>query len=136
MNLFNLQVTKGSIAESLGMQVNDVVVRVNDTPMSNLNHSQAHEVIMNSGNCFVMALLRPDSEVAEMPSEDSISPCQLEIQRPDSQAYSDMTEITIDTNRSDESRSEEHKTNEISDDHIAELISGEAELLKEHNVIG
>lgn len=123
------------------MQLGDVVVRVNDTPTSNLNHSEAHEVIMACGNNFVMGILRPDDgtnpaviDIEQGIIENSQSPYQ-QIQTPDSQAYSDMSEMTIETNRT-ESRNEDVQVPDISDDHIAELMSGEAEVLKEHNVIG
>lgn len=113
---------------------------VGDTPTSNLNHNEAHEVILKCGNNFVMGILRPDEEATVDDSEschneNGLSPFQ-QIQTPDSQAYSEFSALTTDTTRT-ESRSEDvaHPP-EISDDHIAELISGEAEVLKEHNVIG
>lgn len=125
------------------MKVGDVVVRVNDVPTSNLNHNEAHEVILKCGNNFVMGILRPDQEGSCTSVDDSeschnengLSPFQ-QIQTPDSQAYSEFSGLTTDTTRT-ESRSEiDCQPPEISDDHIAELISGEAEVLKEHNVIG
>lgn len=139
---------EGSIAEEAGLKVGDVVVRINDTPTSSLSHSEAHEVIMECANTFVLGVLRPDEDgcYEETPAEETNglndtngkpgtpSPYR-QFQTPDSQAYSDMSEMTINTNRT-ESASEEVKSDEITDDHIAEMMSGEAEVLKEHNVIG
>lgn len=140
-----------SIAEEAGLKVGDVIVRINDTPTSNLSHSEAHEKIMECANTFVLGVLRPDEDgcYEEMPAEEtteqvSTNGCNgtngtpspyRQFQTPDSQAYSDMSEMTINTNHT-ESASEEVKTDEITDDHIAEMMSGEAEVLKEHNVIG
>lgn len=145
---------EASIAEEAGLKVGDVIVRINDAPTSNLSHSEAHEIIMNCANTFVLGVLRPDEDGCgdEIPTEgtnEQVTPncCTgtngthgtpspyRQIQTPDSQAYSDMSEMTIQTNRT-ESASEEVKTDEITDDHIAEMMSGEAEVLKEHNVIG
>lgn len=129
-------------------------MRINDSPTSNLSHSEAHEIIMECANTFVLGVLRPDEDgcCEEMPAEESNEQISTngfggtngthgtpspyrQIQTPDSQAYSDMSEMTIHTNHT-ESASEEVKTDEITDDHIAEMMSGEAEVLKEHNVIG
>lgn len=170
------QVTKDGIAESLGMRIGDIVVRVNDIATSNLKHSAAQEVILGCGNSFVMAILRPDDEAGndfcsasvaiseefeKISAECSGSPCQQ--QTPDSLTFSDMSEVTIETvPSSTRSNSREdtvlgelkqrHKlqqqlqqlrakgidelATDVTDDHIAELLSGEAEVLKEHNVIG
>lgn len=140
------------------MKVGDVIVRINDTPTSNLSHSGAHEIIMECANTFVLGILRPDEDGCYENSPEETTNGQetteqqtngyngtngingtpspyRQFQTPDSQAYSDMSEMTINTNRT-ESVSDEIKTDEISDEHIAEMISGEAEVLKEHNVIG
>lgn len=173
------QVTKGGIAETLGMCVGDIVVRVNDTPTSNLNHSLAQEVILGCGNSFVMGLLRPDEDGSNLPIarrrssalvNDEFERISADCQQPttatpDSLAYSDMSEITIDTLASEESagtspqldlveelkqrQRQQHLQQQLQriraakdlepramDDHIAELLAVEAEVLKEHNVIG
>lgn len=143
------------------MQVGDIVVRVNETPTSNLNHDAAHEVIIGCGNNFVMGILRPAKELtatapikngtSKAMSLDNLesfrsgsngdggpSPFQ-QLETPDSQAYSEMSfggssadvRVTESTVAVPPAVAEE-----ITDDHIAELMSGEAELLKEHNVLG
>ncbi|KAG4078071.1 hypothetical protein HA402_002122 [Bradysia odoriphaga] len=149
-----IKVREGTIAEEAGLKVGDVIVRINDTPTSNLSHSEAHEIIMECANTFVLGVLRPDEDgcLADSPAKGTNelesneqpqtngftngthgtpSPYR-QFQTPDSQAYSDMSEMTIHT----ESVSDEAKTDEITDEHIAEMMSGEAEVLKEHNVIG
>lgn len=173
------QVTKDGIADTLGMRIGDIVVRVNDTATSNMKHSVAQEVILGCGNSFVMAVLRPDEaasnefcsgsvaiseEFEKISAEcigDSGSPCQQ--LTPDSLTFSDMSEVTIETAPSSthsnsregtvveelkrrhklqqqlqqmRSKGIEELAQDVTDDHIAELLSGEAEVLKEHNIIG
>lgn len=142
------------------MQVGDIVVRVNETPTSNLNHDAAHEVIVNCGNNFVMGVMRRDendgrdSVCSETYNDLCVSPQFRQIQTPDSCTYSDMSEMTIESARTESrvsngcargpQQQQQHIQQlnqdldevDISEDQIAELISGEAEVLKEHNVIG
>lgn len=54
----DLQVTEGSLAECMGLKVGDVIVRLNDQPVSSLTHGQAHEELMHAGNNFVLAIQR------------------------------------------------------------------------------
>lgn len=54
----DLQVTEGSLAECMGLKVGDVVVRLNDQPISNLTHGQAHEALLHAGNNFVLGVQR------------------------------------------------------------------------------
>lgn len=48
----------GSLAEIAGLQVGDIVARVNDTPFAGLTHVQAHDVITGVGNEFILAVRR------------------------------------------------------------------------------
>lgn len=50
--------TEGSLAECMGLKVGDVVVRLNDQPISSLTHGQAHEELMRAGNNFVLGVQR------------------------------------------------------------------------------
>lgn len=133
------------------MQVGDIVVRVNETPTSNLNHDAAHEVIINCGNNFVMGVMRRDendgsaSVCSDISNDLCVSPQFRQIQTPDSVTFSDMSEMTLDTSRTESRVSDAlhqqaqevvDSTVDLSEEQIAELISGEAEVLKEHNVIG
>lgn len=42
----------------MGLKIGDVVVRLNDQPISNLTHGQAHEALVHAGNNFVLAVQR------------------------------------------------------------------------------
>lgn len=48
----------GSLAEIAGLQVGDIVARVNDTPFAGLTHVQAHDIITAAGNEFFLAVRR------------------------------------------------------------------------------
>lgn len=50
--------TEGSISEESGMQVGDVVVRINDIPTTPLTHQEAHEVLTKAGNNFTIGVIR------------------------------------------------------------------------------
>lgn len=105
---------------------------------------------MKCGNNFLIGVIRPDEDGGEPLPEDIASMENgftngngyLDIKQhsytPDSQTYSEMSEVSLHTNKTEPSEclNETEEKPEISDDHIAEIISGEAEVLKEHNVIG
>lgn len=42
----------------MGLRVGDIVVRLNDQPISDLSHGQAHEALNLAGNNFVLAIHR------------------------------------------------------------------------------
>lgn len=54
----DLQVAEGSLAECMGLEVGDVIVRLNDQPISSLTHGQAHEELLHAGNNFVLGVKR------------------------------------------------------------------------------
>lgn len=54
----NPQVTESGLAECMGLKVGDVVVRLNDQPISSLTHGQAHEELLHAGNNFVLGVQR------------------------------------------------------------------------------
>ncbi|KAI4464941.1 pdz and lim domain protein zasp [Holotrichia oblita] len=55
-----IKVAENSIAENAGMQAGDVVVRINDIPMSGLTHPEAHDILLGASNDFIMAVRRGD----------------------------------------------------------------------------
>lgn len=42
----------------MGLKVGDIVVRLNDQPISSLTHGQAHEALVHAGNNFILAIQR------------------------------------------------------------------------------
>uniref|UniRef100_A0A4Y0BNM9 PDZ domain-containing protein n=1 Tax=Anopheles funestus TaxID=62324 RepID=A0A4Y0BNM9_ANOFN len=135
-----VKILPGSIAEDVGMHIGDVVVRINDIPTGNMSYYDAHQLLACAGNQFVLGILRarevtpsqrlikektPSGEVEYINTSPKPfwtpnvgSPCQL--------------------GQSKEARQMEEQVSEvpITDEQIAEVLSGEAEVLKQHNVIG
>lgn len=140
--------TEGSIAEMCGLRVGDVIVRINYEPTIDCTHLGAQEMIMSCANTFTLGVRR-DNEVECTNANGSLfttSSCvngddveQLNdeqlVERPESAVFSEFSEMTVNSCGVD-SISKEFETPKISEEHIAEMISGEAELLPEHNVIG
>lgn len=54
----SLKVGEESLAEAAGLQIGDVIVRINDTPTIKLTHGEAHDVLKKTGNNFVFGILR------------------------------------------------------------------------------
>lgn len=40
------------------MQEGDVVVRINDIPVTGLTHSEAHDILLEAGDDFILAVRR------------------------------------------------------------------------------
>ncbi|XP_066991827.2 PDZ and LIM domain protein Zasp [Anabrus simplex] len=53
-----VKVTAGSLAEGAGMRAGDIFVAINEKPLQNLTHWEAHEVIIQAGNNFVLSVVR------------------------------------------------------------------------------
>ncbi|XP_049301763.1 uncharacterized protein LOC125775218 isoform X3 [Anopheles funestus] len=135
-----VKILPGSIAEDVGMHIGDVVVRINDIPTGNMSYYDAHQLLACAGNQFVLGILRarevtpsqrlikektPSGEVEYINTSPKPfwtpnvgSPCQLGQSKEARQMEEQVPEIPI------------------TDEQIAEVLSGEAEVLKQHNVIG
>lgn len=139
--------TEGSIAENCGLRVGDVIVRINYEPTIDITHLGAQEMIMSCANTFTLGVRR-ENEIECTETNGSLftmDACnngddvahideQL-VERPESAVFSEFSEMTVNSCGVD-SISKEFEAPKISEEHIAEMISGEAELLPEHNVIG
>ncbi|XP_063975127.1 titin-like [Diachasmimorpha longicaudata] len=71
-----IRVAEGSLAECMGLNVGDVVVRLNDDPVSKLTHGEAHESLVQAGNNFTLVVHRGEEarQVAEAIQEENIVP--------------------------------------------------------------
>ncbi|XP_021713055.1 PDZ and LIM domain protein Zasp isoform X2 [Aedes aegypti] len=136
-----LQVVKiipGSIAEEVGMYLGDVVVRINDIPTSNMSYYDAHQLLACAGNRFVLGILR----AREIPPQQRAI---VKEKTPCGEAdFNSMPKPFWSAGafggapQTKEEREIEQKISDvpITDEQIAEILSGEAEVLKQHNVIG
>lgn len=53
-----LQVNGGSLAEQAGLLPGDAVIKINDVDVFNLRHKEAQDIVVRSGNNFVMTVQR------------------------------------------------------------------------------
>lgn len=95
----------------------DVVVRINDLPTINMSHEEAHLALVAAGLDFGMGVLRASSVLPESDEPQQV-PMSGELQK---------EQDRIDKIISDAA---------VTDEEIAELLSGEAEVLKGHGVMG
>ncbi|XP_061505874.1 proteoglycan 4 isoform X1 [Anopheles gambiae] len=141
-----VKILPGSIAEDVGMHMGDVVVRINDIPTGNMSYYDAHQLLACAGNQFVLGILRarevtpsqrlikektPSGEVEYINTSPKPfwtpnvgSPSPLAVHHP---AKEEPRQQQPD---------EQIPEVPITDEQIAEILSGEAEVLKQHNVIG
>lgn len=143
-----VRILPGSIAEDVGMQIGDVVVRINDIPTSNLSYYDAHQLLACAGNRFVLGILRareiPPQQRAVVKERTPGTVGEVEyINRTPKPFWgtgdhSTAATSTITTTEQQQEQEIEEKIPDvpITDEQIAEIMSGEAEVLKQHNVIG
>lgn len=118
------KVVEGSTAEKAGMLEGDVVVRINNKPTINMTHEDAHKELVAAGPEIVLGVLRATSL---LPNGDAC------VEAP--------SELTVALNDIDLVKEQERIDKiipdaSVTDEEIAELLSGEAEVLKGHGVLG
>ncbi|XP_036335876.1 titin-like [Rhagoletis pomonella] len=147
-----VKVNEGSIAEEAGLREGDVIVRINDTATSPLSHDEADKVIRQCGNVFFIGVKREGEEelvpkifpvlgVDERPTtpqafldisgRKSPIPRQLAVEEPDSQ-----TEYLPELAERPSSVLSEQTEIKLVEEEIAAVLSGESEVLQDHNVLG
>ncbi|XP_072765025.1 uncharacterized protein [Anoplolepis gracilipes] len=161
-----IRITEGSLAECMGLKVGDVVVRLNDQPISNLTHGQAHEAIVHAGNNFVLAVQREEEarKAVEAISEENIVPYKIaladlppvfpeQILKEETviERYEEEKTVVESLSAEEEVKREEEKLAEekpvdanselvpnknLTDDEIAQLILEEEELLSDKGLLG
>ncbi|KAI4502327.1 hypothetical protein M0802_002239 [Mischocyttarus mexicanus] len=153
-----IRVNEESLAECMGIKVGDVVVRLNDQPISGLTHGQAHEALKLAGNNFVLGVQReeearkalegiPDENIvpynislADLPpvfpekilSEETVlEEREIVIERlPSPEKVEELPDKPKDAN------SEVIPNQNLTDEEIAQLILEEEELLPDKGVLG
>ncbi|XP_043592287.1 probable inactive protein kinase DDB_G0270444 isoform X3 [Bombus pyrosoma] len=158
-----IRVTEGSLAECMGLKVGDVVVRLNDQPISSLTHGQAHEELMRAGNNFVLGVQREEDSLkaVEALSEENIVPYKIPLADlppvfpekilKEETVIERHEEITCEVKPGEEeakpeveplpdkpkdANSEIVPNQNLTDDEIAQLILEEEELLTDKGVLG
>lgn len=124
------------MAEECGLKVDDIVVRINNVDITNMSHRMVHELIIGFSDSFLVGVEREDDfSCTEIPKNDlfpiNLNAYESHSDRPGSGMYSE-----ISANSAADSITAELEASKITEEHIAEIMSGEAEVLKDHNVIG
>lgn len=114
------------------MNEGDIIVRINNTAVSKLTHREAHDILREVGNTFFLGvisahddhLLPPQPPHPPTPSPVNFIPIRegspsILIQAPNDEIIEVINPEMDDV-----------------DHQIAELMSGETEVLKDHNVLG
>lgn len=149
----------------MGLKVGDVVVRLNDQPISSLTHGQAHEELMRAGNNFVLGVQREEDplKALEALSEENIVPYKIPLadlppvfpeqilkeetvieQREETEICETKVveeeaakpEVEPLPEKPKDENSEIVPNQNLTDDEIAQLILEEEELLDEKGVLG
>lgn len=131
---FTFQITENSVAEQCGVKVGDVIVEVNNVDITNLSHQMVHELITGFTDTFTIGIKRENHENTTNGIDTANNHNESPIERPASEMFSEISEATVNSNV--DSITGEIEATKVTEEHIAEIISGESEILKEHNVIG
>lgn len=109
-------------------------MEINNVDITNLSHQMVHELITGFTDTFTIGVKREHDENANGIDEDAKTQNAYPFERPASEMFSEISEATVNSNA--DSITGEIEATKASEEHIAEIISGESEVLKEHNVIG
>ncbi|KAK2585514.1 hypothetical protein KPH14_010162 [Odynerus spinipes] len=154
-----IKVNEGSLAECMGLKVGDVVVRLNDEPISSLTHGQAHEALKLAGNNFVLGVQREEEarKALEAIPDENIVPYNIPLADlppvfPEKilseETVIEEREVTIERLPTPEEKAEELPekpkdsnsevipNQNLTDEEIAQLILEEEELLDDQGVLG
>lgn len=54
----HFKVNADSLAESAGLEIGDIIVRINDTPTAGLTHNEVHDLLLSAGLEFELGIRR------------------------------------------------------------------------------
>ncbi|XP_041767015.1 proteoglycan 4 isoform X4 [Anopheles merus] len=143
-----VKILPGSIAEDVGMHMGDVVVRINDIPTGNMSYYDAHQLLACAGNQFVLGILRAREVTPSQRLIKEKTPSgEVEYINTSPKPFwtpnvGSPSPLAVHHPAKEEPRQQQQQPEEqipevpITDEQIAEILSGEAEVLKQHNVIG
>lgn len=136
----DLQVVESSIAQASGLQEGDVVVRINDDPTIEMTHEDAHVKLIAAGDSFVLGVLR--WAITFPLSAADIKNLSHKNERRATDVLAQQEAASVASLEQEETEMQQEQIDKIipdkpvTDEEIAELLSGEAEVLKEHGVLG
>ncbi|TMW47395.1 hypothetical protein DOY81_007525 [Sarcophaga bullata] len=153
-----VKVTEGSIAEQAGLMVGDIIVRINDTAATPLTHDETNKVIRGCGNVFYFGVQRENEEEFTTPkafpmTERVKSPKSFleagAVPTPPVQLLNSRRQLRGERTRTVQGEDyisdleerpcsvlSEETERKLVEEEIAAVLSGESEVLKEHNTLG
>ncbi|XP_012267621.2 titin isoform X1 [Athalia rosae] len=160
-----IKVAEGGIAERMGLRVGDVVVRLNDEPISSYTHGKAHEALILAGNNFVLGVNRTEEpeKIVEAIEQENIVPYNIPLEElppvyspeppkeltpvpicvtmeenqesPETENPMDPDEEAL-LNKPTDANSDPVANKNMTDEEIAVMILEEEELLPDQGVLG
>lgn len=117
----------------------DVVVRINDKPTINMSHEDAHRELVAAGTQFVLGVLR--FVIIYFHSQPAtwfafFHPCRGTNLLPEAEDEPSVEQNDVCLQKEQERIDKIISDASVTDEEIAELLSGEAEVLKGHNILG
>uniref|UniRef100_A0A1A9WG59 PDZ domain-containing protein n=1 Tax=Glossina brevipalpis TaxID=37001 RepID=A0A1A9WG59_9MUSC len=136
-----IKVTEGSLAEEAGLRAGDVIVRINDTATLPLTHEETDKLIRSCGNVDdeMEQILESETKISASCEYLSQSETKTLFEIPDVIATvhheSDIEYLSEQDDRPCSVLSEDTERKMVEEE-IAAVLSGETQMLKEHNVMG
>uniref|UniRef100_A0A1A9Z322 PDZ domain-containing protein n=1 Tax=Glossina pallidipes TaxID=7398 RepID=A0A1A9Z322_GLOPL len=136
-----IKVNEGSLAEEAGLRAGDVIVRINDTATLPLTHEETDKLIRSCGNVEdeVAELLENEMQLSATDEYAVQSEGKSLLEVPDVIATvhheSDNEYLSEQDDRPCSALSEDTER-KIVEEEIAAVLSGETQVLTEHNVMG
>ena len=139
-NFDQFKVVPGSIAAMTGMKIGDVIVRINQIPTTNMSHYEAHIVLANAGNQFVLGVLRakdvtpsggPPTSTASTPTPhtngtSSSPPTPVPVAMP-TKIYDKISKKILNNATEEEEINTIIPDESLTDEQIAEMMSCEVQ---------
>ncbi|XP_058061362.1 PDZ and LIM domain protein Zasp isoform X2 [Anopheles bellator] len=132
-----VKILPGSIAEAVGMRIGDVVMRINDIPTGNMSYYDAHQLLACAGNQFVLGILRArEVSSSQRLIKEKTPTGEVEYINTSPKPFWTPNAPLLGQSQEEREIDEQIPDVPITDEQIAEILSGEAEVLKQHNIIG
>ncbi|XP_037933465.1 myosin-13 isoform X2 [Teleopsis dalmanni] len=144
-----VKVNEGGVAEEAGLKAGDVIVRINDIAATPLTHDEVNKIITKCGNVFFFGVYRENEEPEDIPKHFPVKDTERSATPESLVDANSIGKSPIPNEHLDELKQEECECSERScsvlsenterilvEEEIAAVLSGESEVLKEHNIMG
>uniref|UniRef100_A0A1B0B927 PDZ domain-containing protein n=1 Tax=Glossina palpalis gambiensis TaxID=67801 RepID=A0A1B0B927_9MUSC len=143
-----IKVNEGSLAEEAGLRAGDVIVRINDTATLPLTHEETDKLIRSCGNVFFLGISREDEVEEVLENEMQLSATNEYAVQSEAKSLLEVPDViaTVHQESDNEYLSEqddrpcsalsEDTERKMVEEEIAAVLSGETQMLTEHNVMG